>query len=83
MSQKRDMIIGTVSSYVPKSEREAADRKQILHYLEGGRDALTRDDTVAHFTASSWVTDPSRTMVLMAYHSADMRTENRICQLLP
>jgi len=69
VSQKRDMIIGTVSSYVPKSEREAADRKQILHYLEGGRDALTRDDTVAHFTASSWVTDPSRTMVLMAYHN--------------
>lgn len=69
MSQGRDKIKSIVEGYIPKSDREAADKKQILHYLEGGRDALTREDTVAHFTASSWVTDPSRTKVLMAYHN--------------
>ena len=58
-----------VSDYAPKSEREAADRRQILGYLSKGNDALTRDDAVAHFTASAWVTDPSREYILMAYHN--------------
>lgn len=69
MSSQRDAVWQTVSGYVPKSDREAADKEQILHYIESGRDALTRNDTVAHFTASAWVTDPERGSVLMAYHN--------------
>ncbi|MBQ3999472.1 MAG: NUDIX hydrolase [Oscillospiraceae bacterium] len=69
MSGQREKVLQTVRSYIPKSDREAADRMQILNYLESGRDALTRDDTVAHFTASAWVTDPDRSRVLMAYHN--------------
>ena len=69
MSRQRDTVWHTVYGYVPKTERAAADREQILGYLESGRDALTREDAVAHFTASAWVTDPSRTRVLMAYHN--------------
>lgn len=59
----------TVYEYTPKSDREAADREQILSYIGSGRSALTREDTVAHFTASAWVTDSSRSHVLMAYHN--------------
>ena len=69
MSSQRDAVWQTVSGYVPKSDREAADKEQILHYIESGRDALTRNDTVAHFTASAWVTDPERGSVLMACHN--------------
>ena len=69
MSSQRDAVWQTASGYVPKSDREAADKEQILHYIESGRDALTRNDTVAHFTASAWVTDPERGSVLMAYHN--------------
>ncbi len=58
-----------VLNYTPKSDREAADREQILSYTGNGRSALTREDTVAHFTASAWVTDRERTHVLMAYHN--------------
>ena len=69
MSLQGDKVRRIVQDYVPKTEREAADRRQILRYLDSGRDALTRDDTVAHFTASAWVTDPGRSRVLMAYHN--------------
>ncbi|MBP0970112.1 MAG: NUDIX hydrolase [Oscillospiraceae bacterium] len=69
MSLHGDAVRQTVYGYVPRTEREAADRRQILRYLDSGRDALSRDDTVAHFTASAWVTDPLRSGVLMAYHN--------------
>ena len=69
MSPQSETVRRIVESYVPRSDREAADRRQILAYTADGRDALTRDDTVAHFTASAWVTDPAREHVLMAYHN--------------
>ena len=69
MSVQSDKVRSIVQDYVPRTDREAADRRLILRYLDSGRDALTRDDTVAHFTASAWVTDPGRCQVLMAYHN--------------
>ena len=69
MPDQKDTVRQTVYGYSPNSKREAADRRLILNYLDSGRDALTRDDPAAHFTASAWVTDPSRGSVLMAYHN--------------
>lgn len=69
MSVQSDKVRSIVEAYIPKSEREAADKRQILRYMDSGHEALTREDTVAHFTASSWVTDPQREHVLMAYHN--------------
>ena len=69
MYSQRDTVEQIVSDYAPRDEREAADRLQMLWYLQQGHDALTRDDPVAHFTASAWVTEPGRKSVLMAYHN--------------
>ena len=69
MPDQKNIVRQTVYGYIPNSDREAADSRQILDYLDSGRDALTRDDSVAHFTASAWVTDPARGSVLMAYHN--------------
>ena len=61
----RDLIM----RYQPQDPREEKDRLLILHYLDEGHDALERTDIIGHFTASSWITDPSRTKVLMAFHN--------------
>jgi len=69
MLTEAEKVYRTVISYSPGSEREASDRQLMLTYMDSGHDALTRDDTAAHFTASAWVTDPERENVLMAYHN--------------
>ena len=57
-----------LENYVPFDEREAADKKIMLEALEKYPDIFTRENSLAHFTASSWVTNPDRTKILMAYH---------------
>ncbi|MBQ8994352.1 MAG: NUDIX hydrolase [Oscillospiraceae bacterium] len=58
-----------ISDYTPQDEREIKDKELIQRYLSEGHDALLRTDVVGHFTASAWITDPTRTMVLMAFHN--------------
>lgn len=54
--------------YVPFDEREASDKRIMLEALEKYPDIFSRENSLAHFTASSWVVNPDRTKVLMAYH---------------
>lgn len=58
-----------IENYRPKCEQEAADRRQMLTFIDKNPDCLTRDNLVAHITASSWIVDPGREMALMAYHN--------------
>ena len=58
-----------IQNYTPKDPREEKDRTLILTYLAEGHEALTREDCVAHFTASAWITNPNRSAVLMAFHN--------------
>lgn len=58
-----------ILNYTPQDEREKKDKELILRYLSEGHDALLRSDIVGHFTASAWITDPSRSLVLMAFHN--------------
>lgn len=57
-----------IASYIPSCEQEAADRELMLAYLERFSDLLTRENKMAHFTASGWVRSPDKTRYLMAYH---------------
>ena len=50
-------VYALLKNYTPKNEQEQSDREQMLQYLQKGSAALTRDDLVAHFTASAWVTN--------------------------
>ena len=58
-----------IEKYIPFNEQEEKDRAEILRLCRGGTDILTRNNTMAHLTASAWVTDPTRTKILMAYHN--------------
>lgn len=57
-----------LQNYIPFSEQEASDKKIMLEALEKYPDIFSRENSVAHFTASSWVVNPDRTKILMAYH---------------
>lgn len=62
-------ILEELHHYIPWNEQEEQDRKEMVRRLGSGEALYTRENASAHFTASAWVTDPSRTQVLMAYHN--------------
>lgn len=55
--------------FIPFNEQEERDRALLLRWLDSGKDILTRENEVAHLTASAWVVSPDRNHVLMAYHN--------------
>ena len=56
-------------NYLPWNEQEAKDRVEIIARIKSNPDIFTRENHFAHMTASSWIVDPSHTMVLMVYHN--------------
>ena len=58
-----------IAGYVPGNEQEEKDRAIMLRYLELAPDVLTRQNRIAHFTASSWILNKEHTKVLMIYHN--------------
>ena len=58
-----------IAAYRPQCEQEERDRAQMLAFLDGNEGWLTRDNAMAHITASAWVVNPERTHVLMAFHN--------------
>ena len=57
-----------IREYQPYNEQEARDKALILDFLAKNDDAFSRENRVAHMTASAWVVNPARDMVLMVYH---------------
>ena len=55
--------------YTPCNEQEASDLKMLLYAIDNLETPFTRDNPFAHFTASSWIVNPARTHVLMAWHN--------------
>ena len=62
-------LMEQLSAYVPYNEQEARDRVLLLECLRREPEVLTRQNPLAHFTASAWIVNPARTRVLMAYHN--------------
>jgi len=58
-----------IEGYQPQNEQETADRRVMLKCLDTFPDILTRENELAHFTASSWIVNPARTHVLMCWHN--------------
>ena len=56
-------------AYTPCCEQEARDLEMMLYALERLESPLTRDNAIAHFSASSWIVNPDRTKALMAWHN--------------
>ena len=62
-------LLDALNRFRPCNEQEETDKNQILSLLSGGQDLYTRDNPVAHLTASSWVVSPDRKQVLLIYHN--------------
>lgn len=64
-----DALKQTITAFVPTCEQEEKDQSMMLSFMDAHPDCLTRDNAVAHFTASAWVINPTRDKVLMVYHN--------------
>ncbi len=59
-----------IEGYAPSCEQEAQDRRMMLEYISlFPGTILTRENEIAHFSASAWVVNPGRDRVLMLYHN--------------
>ena len=62
-------IIEEIQNYVPGCEQEEKDRELMLDFLAKNKNAFSRENRIAHMTASAWVLNPERTKVVMCYHN--------------
>ena len=69
MGMNRQELIETIKAYQPFNEQEEMDKALILNWIETQENAFSRDNTVAHMTASAWVVNKDRSKVLMVYHN--------------
>ena len=58
-----------IAAYTPYNEQEERDQQLILNCLKEEKNIFTRENTLAHMTASAWVVNPDRSKVLMCYHN--------------
>ncbi|MGL5540044.1 MAG: NUDIX hydrolase [Erysipelotrichaceae bacterium] len=58
-----------IKNYPAQLAQEQVDKANMLVYLENQSDLLDRTNTLAHFSASSWIVNQERTKVLMVYHN--------------
>ena len=58
-----------ITEYVPTNEQEAKDKEMMLKYLALGEECFTRENQIAHFTASIWTVNQARTKTLMVFHN--------------
>ena len=64
------MYIDEIRSFVPRTMAEAADQRQILDYVNLFPDTiLTRENPIAHMTASGFILSRDGRWVLMAHHN--------------
>ena len=65
----RQKLVSQIRRYVPYNEQEEKDKRLILGWIRNNENAFSRENTVAHMTASAWVVNRERTRVLMVYHN--------------
>ena len=59
-----------IAAFVPQTPAEAADKEQILYYVNQYADTiLTRENRLAHITASGFILSADGQWVLMAHHN--------------
>lgn len=65
----RQKLIDQIEKYKPYNEQEEKDKILILDWIRNNDNAFSRENAVAHMTASAWVVNRERTKVLMVYHN--------------
>ena len=62
-------IFNELLDYKPFDEVEKTDLNTMIDFVKNNEDVLTRNNTIAHFTASAWILNKDKTKVLMIYHN--------------
>ncbi|UUV19564.1 NUDIX hydrolase [Fusobacteria bacterium ZRK30] len=62
-------ILDQIKKYEPYNEQEEHDKVGILNYLKQEKNIFSRDNKIAHMTASAWVVNKDRNKVVMIYHN--------------
>lgn len=65
----RQELVNQIENYKSFNEQEEMDRQLILNWIKNNDNAFSRENTVAHMTASAWVVNKDRSQVLMVYHN--------------
>ncbi len=65
----RERLIEQLQRFRTWNEQEEKDREILLHCLQTQGDIFSRENRIAHMTASGWVVNGDRTKILMAYHN--------------
>lgn len=63
------MLREQIEKYIPFNEQEMRDRQIMLRIMDSCDDYLLRSNETAHFTASAWIVNRSRSKVLLVYHN--------------
>lgn len=63
------MLREQIEKYIPFNEQEMRDRQVMLRIMDSCDDYLLRSNEIAHFTASAWIVNRSRSKVLLVYHN--------------
>ena len=63
------MLKEEIEKFVPYNEQEKSDKAIMLKYIDASKDVLTRENKIAHFTASNWIVNKEKSKVLMIYHN--------------
>ena len=65
----REDLIRDIERYIPFNEQEERDKTLILDWICNNENAFSRENMMAHMTASAWVVNKDRSKVLMIYHN--------------
>ena len=58
-----------ISKYKAYDKKEEIDKEVILDFIKNNEDVLTRNNKIAHFTTSAWITNKNRDKILMIHHN--------------
>ncbi len=61
--------IQAMEAFTPLCPQEEEDRTFMLRFAAEHPDCLSRENDIAHFTASAWAVDRERQQLLMVYHN--------------
>jgi len=62
-------LFDEIQAYKPWNEQEDRDRKAMLSYMGTQVNVLSRQNEIAHFTASAWVLNRDHSKVLLIHHN--------------
>ena len=65
----KENLIRQIENYPPFNEQEEKDKALILGWIRNNENAFSRENAVAHITASALVVNKDRSKVLMVYHN--------------